>query len=98
MHSVLHDWPDAKCLEILANLTPAMTKGYSKLLINENVIPDLDAHWQATGLDIIMMTLTASTERTARSWSKLLADAGLRIVKIWNYEMGSESLIEAELA
>ncbi|KAL9071369.1 MAG: hypothetical protein Q9161_004228 [Pseudevernia consocians] len=38
LHSVLHNWPDSKCREILSNLKPALTKGYSKLLINEVVI------------------------------------------------------------
>lgn len=34
-----------------------MTPRYSKLLVNENVVPDLDADWQITGLDLILMTL-----------------------------------------
>ncbi|KKY22658.1 putative hydroxyindole o [Phaeomoniella chlamydospora] len=48
MHSVLHDWPDAACQQILAQITSAMDPGYSKLLINENVIPDIGADWQVT--------------------------------------------------
>jgi hypothetical protein len=33
-------------------------------VINENVIPDTNAYWETTSLDIIMMADFASTERT----------------------------------
>ena len=98
MHSCLHDWPDPKAHEILTNLKPGLTRGYSKLLINENVIPDEGAHWLSTALDMIMMTNFSSSERTAQHWQELLEGAGFKIVKIWTYEPGVESLIEAELA
>lgn len=64
MHSVLHDSPDADCRRILQHIAAAMKVGYSKLLINENVIPDMGASWQITSLDWIMMGLAASRERT----------------------------------
>ncbi|KAI1391437.1 S-adenosyl-L-methionine-dependent methyltransferase [Hypoxylon trugodes] len=98
MHSVLHDWPDVECRKILARLTEAMKPGYSKILINENVIPPRHAQWEATALDILMMTLLASRERTEQDWRDLLEPAGLKIVKIWTVQNGVESLIECELA
>jgi hypothetical protein len=98
MHSILHDWPDAQCKTILTNLALAMTPGYSKILINENVIPDTDADWQTTSLDIIMMAVFASQERTERQWHDLIESAGLKIVGIWTAEKGVESLIECEVA
>jgi len=45
MHSVLHDWPDSVCEKILKQITEAMQLGYSKLLINEIIIPDKAANW-----------------------------------------------------
>ncbi|KAL9100779.1 MAG: hypothetical protein Q9163_003886 [Psora crenata] len=98
MHSCLHDWPDKKAYEILTGLKHGMTKGYSKLLINENVIPDQGAHWLSTALDMVMMSNFSASERTEQNWRALLESAGFRIVKIWTYEPGTESLIEAELA
>lgn len=98
MHSILHDWPDNKCKEILTNLAQAMKPGYSKILINENVIPDMDADWQTTSLDVVMMTLFASQERTERQWHALVESAGLKIINIYTAEKGVESLIECELA
>jgi len=99
MHSVLHDWPDDMCRNILVNLIPALRPGYSKVLINENVIPDKGAYWETTSLDLIMMAI-GSGERTKQHWHALLEAVGLKIVKIWTApaQKGVESLIECELA
>ncbi|WYZ42097.1 hypothetical protein EsH8_V_000992 [Colletotrichum jinshuiense] len=98
MRSVLHDWTDEVCSNILARVTAAMKPGYSKLLLNENVIPPTGADWQTTALDMVMMTIFASRERTEEQWRNLLEPAGLRIFKIWSRGEGVESLIECELA
>lgn len=98
MHSVLHDWPDNVCKSILARIKEAMKPGYSKLLINENVIPDVGAWWETSALDMVMLTLFCSKERTEADWRNLLeTSAGLKIVKIWSAGKGVESLIEVEL-
>ena len=86
------------CLKILANIKAAMKPGYSKLLINENVIPATNAQWEATALDMMMLTLFSSRERTAEDWQDLVTGAGLKIVKIWSVASGVESIVECELA
>lgn len=96
LHSVLHDWDDASCVKILQNIVPAMRPGYSKLLINEYVVPDIGATWPITSMDWLMMALGAVKERTEKQWTTLLGQAGLKVVGIWTYEQGTESLIEAE--
>lgn len=58
-----------------------MTPGYSKLLINENVVPNTGAHWQATSLDLIMMVDLAAKERTEQQWHKLLSRLGSELLK-----------------
>ncbi|TLD26357.1 hypothetical protein PspLS_05160 [Pyricularia sp. CBS 133598] len=97
MHSVLHDWPDDVAGQILDRIKAAMTPGYSRLLVNENVVPDSGAWWETTALDFMMMTLFSAKERTEADWHKLLEGNGLRIVKIWSGGKGVESLIECEL-
>ena len=98
IHSTLHNWPDHVCDIILANIKAAMKPGYSKLLINENVVPATDAHWETTGLDMIMSTLFSSMQRTRPMWYNLIEKrAGLRIVKIWSGGKGVESVIECEV-
>lgn len=97
MHSILHDWNDEDSRRILRHLAAAMEKGYSKILINENVVPDLGADWRITSLDLYMMALAASAERTEAEWKELLRSAGLKVVGIWTMDMAVESLIEAVL-
>ena len=75
-----------------------MTPGYCKLLLYDIVIPDCGAHSNNTGLDLIMMSLFAASERTQKGWKKLLEGAGFRILKIWPVDPARESLIEAEIA
>ncbi|KAI1491131.1 putative O-methyltransferase [Biscogniauxia mediterranea] len=98
LHSVLHDWDDNDCLRILEQLKPAMKPGYSKLLINEIIVPSQNATWPITSMDQLVFALGAMRERTEGDWQDLLKKAGFKIVKIYSYEMGSESLIEAEVA
>lgn len=98
MRAVLHDWDDEDCGKLLANLRPAMKPGYSKLLINEYVIPAVKANWQATSLDIIMMADQSSRERTAGEWEAMLTKAGFKICKIWSSPIGGQALIECELS
>ena len=74
-----------------------MEKGYSKILINELVVPDVDASWCTTSMDWLMLALGAVRERTQNQWHQLLGGVGLKIIKVWTYEQGTESLIEAEL-
>lgn len=74
-----------------------MRPGYSKILINEYVVPDLEANWSITSMDWLMLALGAVKERTEKQWRALLEQAGLRVVGIWTYDQGTESLIEAEL-
>lgn len=42
MHSMLHMWPDQRCQTVLENIKSAMKPNYSKLLINEHVVPARD--------------------------------------------------------
>ena len=75
-----------------------MTKGYSKILIHESVVPDTNAYWEVTALDLLMMGLFCARERPTAMWHEILESVGLKINNIWTYEKGTESIIEAELA
>lgn len=75
-----------------------MKRGWSRLLLQEWVIPSSGANFRATRTDIAMMALNSAKERTVAQWDILLAGAGLKIVKIYEIDRGFESLIEAELA
>ena len=98
LHSVLHDWPNDACVQILENIVGAMRPGHSRVLINEVVMPDTGAGWRATGLDWCMMALVGARERSEGEWRALLARAGLRVVGVWYCGGGgAEGVIEAVL-
>lgn len=98
LHSVLHDWADADARRLLARLARAMRPRYSRLLVHESVVPPRRARWETTALDMVMLALCASRERTQADWEALLGGCGLRILRIWSVAEGVESLIECELA
>ena len=94
---VLHDWPTEQCREILSNIRSAMKPGYSRILVNEFVIPEMDAGYMDTGLDILMMAVHGAQERREREWRELIERVeGLRLRKIWLVEGEGESIIEIE--
>ena len=93
---ILHDWPDENCVEILKNLASAMEPGYSKLCVNDIVLPDQGATRFATQSDLNMMAHLAACERSESQWRSLLQRAGLEVVKVWPGT--PEGVIEAVLA
>ena len=98
-HFVLHDWPDDKCRDILRNLMAAMKPNYSKILLNESVLPDMDCPSFLAAGDINMMSIMGGMKRTEGQWEELLRSVDLRIVKIWRppNPRNEEAVIEAVL-
>jgi len=98
-HFVFHDWPDSKASEILLRLKEAMRPGYSKLLLNESILPDQNCSPYYAAMDINMMCILAGIERSRTQWTGLIESAGLHIERIWNSpEAGNEEgIIEVVL-
>lgn len=94
--AICHDWSDSKCREFLGNTVKAMEKGYSKLLINDFVLPDTNVPLHPALLDIMMMSLCSGVERSEKQWNALLDSVGLQVVKIWR-SGGVEAMIETML-
>lgn len=94
LRSVFHDWSDEKCRVILGHLKDVMEPGYSRILISDCVVANKGADWQHVSLDLFMMALASSHERTEREWHELIESCGLRINKIYSKGQGNESLIE----
>jgi demethylsterigmatocystin 6-O-methyltransferase len=57
----------------------------SVILIDDMVLPTTNVHWQATQIDMAMMTALASMERTEEQWHTLLDAAGLTAKKTYTY-------------
>lgn len=98
LKAILHDWPDEQCRQILSNLKPALRSGYSRILVNDIVVPDVGANWWETSLDMLMMTVHGSYERRERDFKALVESVGLKVRKVWTVEGAHEKVVEIELA
>ena len=88
---------------------PALEKGYSRILLQEMVVPDKGAHWQLTSLDWELMMHFGGAERTEAQWRELIESTGktdggegqtgaLKVTGIYKHPLSHDSLIEVELA
>ncbi|PMD29394.1 o-methyltransferas-like protein [Hyaloscypha variabilis F] len=91
----LHDWNDAKCIEILQNISCSMTKN-SRLLIAEIVLPTTEVDVEGAWMDLTMMTFTGR-ERTEEQWVELLTAAGLKLEKTYGLAGTHHGVVEAYL-
>ena len=101
LHSVLHDWPDDKAIDILKALRPALLQKtvdgkMPKLLLNENVIPSKGAKSQPSSLDLMMCAFHAASERSENQWKDLVEKAGYKVTDIVVNEAFDEGIVEAE--
>ncbi|KAK0639804.1 S-adenosyl-L-methionine-dependent methyltransferase [Cercophora newfieldiana] len=96
---VLHDWPDERCRTLLKATATAMKPGFSRVLLNETIIPEKDCPPLLAAADITMMSLLAGMERTKKQWIDLVESSGLRVVKIWHSPdfRDLEGVIECEV-
>ncbi len=97
---VLHDWEDARAMEILQNCRAAMAPG-ARLLLIERVVPariePTPAMRAIAASDVHMMVMNGGQERTEAHYRALLEAAGLTLTRI--VPAGSVmSVVEARLA
>lgn len=98
IRQVLHDWPDKECRVILQQLAAAMRRGYSKILLDEFVVPEDRISEFQNSCDLVMMAMSGGMERTKKQWEDLIGSAGLRIEKIWTLNDQTPSVMEVVLA
>lgn len=81
LKSVLHDWDDARAIEILKNCYKAMNNN-SRLLIIEVVLQDGSQSLYANSMDLLMLAITGGKERTLTSFEEILKKSHLSLEKI----------------
>ena len=81
MKHIIHDWNDELSIKILRNIAAAMS-AQAKLLIVEMVVPEGNEPHFSKVMDLGMLVLPGGVERTRQEYYTLLADAGLRLVRI----------------
>lgn len=75
-----------------------MKAGYSKILLNEAIIPRTNCGSWFGAADINVMAILGGMERNQTQWIDLLQSVDLEVVKIWNSpHEGDEAIIEAML-
>lgn len=90
---IVHDWDDERAAAILRSCRDAIP-AHGRLLLAELVIPEGDGFDWGKWLDLTMLTLLGSRERTATEFQALLAAAGFELKRILP-TTGPLSLIEA---
>ena len=95
---ILHDYDFDRVVKILTHLKDAMTPGYSRLLINDWIVPEEGPSRFMTAEDMNMMSLSGM-EHTEQQHRAMVEAAGLRITNVFRAGDGiSEDVIEAEVA
>lgn len=97
LHSIIHDWDDSDARKILRHIKDAMLPGYSKLLINDVLIPQREASRRDTSVDVHMMAKLGGRERTDEMLLDLVERLGLRVERIWSSDSSETSILEAYL-
>jgi hypothetical protein len=98
LHSIIQDWNDEVNIQILKAIVPAMKKGYSKILVNDFVVPNQGAHWAQTCLDWELMASLGARHRTEAEHNTMYQGAGLKITGLWRHPQSLDALMELELA
>jgi O-methyltransferase domain/Dimerisation domain len=78
---IVHDWPDAECVELLRHCRKGVNAG-GKLLVVEQVILADEASVAAKLMDLEMMVLVGGKEREEAEFQRLLAEAGWQLTRI----------------
>ncbi|KAL6718617.1 hypothetical protein ACLMJK_002851 [Lecanora helva] len=96
LHFVVHDWPDEPAAKILQSIASAMTPNYSRILIREFILPDVNCPLVAIGADLSMMMSHAGLERSEKQWHELVRKAGmgLKVEKFWYSGGVEEGVVE----
>lgn len=76
-----------------------MTPGYSKLFLNESVIPDENCPALFAAHDMNMMAILAGIKRSRSQWIDLLHSVGFEDVSVWTSPHPGEEdgIIEAAI-
>ncbi|MGI0490738.1 methyltransferase [Alkalinema pantanalense CENA528] len=79
---IIHDWDDARSIEILKQCRTALADN-GKVLVVEQVIPPGNKPFMGKLLDVNMLVMCpGGKERTAEEYEQLFAAAGLRLTRI----------------
>lgn len=83
LKNILHDWDDARCLQILRNVRAACDSG-TRLLVCDLILEPTDAGFGALA-DVHMMTVAdEGRERSRDEFERLFTAAGFRLARVFD--------------
>ena len=94
--SILHDWPDDRCVEILQTLRRGLHDG-GVLLVVETVLGRPGFEQTAAFSDLNMLVMPGGRERTVEEYAALYAAAGFELTRVLDTETRM-SIIEGRAA
>jgi len=83
LKSVIHDWDDARSVQILKRCREALS-GHAKLLVLEWPVPERVGPQDVgiVGTDLNMLVMVGGIERTLAEYRSLASAAGLRVTRV----------------
>jgi hypothetical protein len=81
LKSILHDWPDDKCEEIVRSVHRGAAEG-SRLVVVEGLLPDTAQPSPVTLMDMNMLVMLGGRERTAGEYTALLKRCGYEVERV----------------
>ena len=81
LKSILHDWPDDRCVEILDTCRRSLRPG-GVVLVVETILGRSGFEVQAAFSDLNMLVMPGGRERTEQEYAALFAAAGLRLTRV----------------
>lgn len=81
LKSILHDWDDAHCDQILANVYAAARPG-AHLLLVETLLSEPTIPSPVTFMDLNMLVMLGGRERTAAEYGEMLRRAGFAVERV----------------
>lgn len=94
--NVLHDWPDADCIAIIAAIRQAAPLS-AKLLVFETILPAGPEPSPVKDLDIVMLAMNGGRERTLDEYTGLCSQAAFHHERVFTAATGL-NIIEASPA
>jgi hypothetical protein len=97
LRHLMHDYEDADCTRILANVRRAM-RPRARVLVLEAPLPSDDSPGPGRWLDLQVMLLCGGRERTVEEYGALFAKAGLRLSRTIPTSHPAMTVVEAAAA
>ncbi|TGO32521.1 hypothetical protein BHYA_0310g00080 [Botrytis hyacinthi] len=95
---ILHDFYEPVCIQLLKNIASAMGPT-SRVVIADMIRPektDIGGEMMIYWMDFCMMMLNGK-EKSEKEFREIIDAAGLEVIKIWRYPVGTQAQIECRL-